>query len=73
MSNQTAYQFLTDNHLQWGRKDSNHIFVWTSGYKTHFEDGHYGVEKILMESGFRMISEEFDRICGKTIAIYWHK
>jgi hypothetical protein len=72
MTNQEAYQYLIDINVQWSRKDKNTIYVCTSGYKTHGPNSHYGIEEVLMKAGMRMISEEFDSLCGKTTAYYKH-
>lgn len=73
MNHPRAYDLLDQLHILWGRKDSSHIFVWTSGYKTHFPNGHYGIETHLMPLGFRMIDESWHPDNGQTQAIYRHK
>lgn len=73
VNNQAAYQWLIDNHVHWDRKDDNHIVVWTSGYKTCADDGHYGIELVLRTYGMWMRSESFDKMSGKTMAVYKHK
>lgn len=63
-----AYDYLTANHLQWGRQDATHIYVWELGYCVRTE-----TEEVLMALGFHKLSEEFDRVCGKTMSVYKHK
>ena len=70
MTNQEAYKELSDKHVHWDRKDSNHIIVWTNGYKT--QDCH-NIEKFLMQAGMFIVRQEFDKICGKTYSVYKHK
>ena len=69
MTRLKAYNELTAKHVHWGRKDAEHIYIWTQGYKCH---DHVVIEKYLMQAGFRMVAEDFDSICGKTRAIYKH-
>lgn len=70
MTTMQACEALTTNHVHWDRKDTNHIVVWTSGYKTA---NHTSIETFLMQAGMRMVSEDYDTVCGKTRAIYKHK
>lgn len=69
MTNQEAYKQLTDRHVHWDRKDSNHIIVWTSGYKTA---DHRNIAKFLLQAKMVLVNEEFDNICGKTKGIFKH-
>lgn len=70
MDNKQAYDALDSSGLQWDRKDSTHILVWTTGYIT--QDAH-NVERFLMQAGMRCISHDFDSHCGKTRSIFKHK
>lgn len=70
MTNQEAYKYLSDLNLQWARKDSKTIYVWTPGYIC--QDIH-DIEKTLMQAGMRAISQKFDRICGQTVTYFKHK
>lgn len=70
LTNKQAYDALINSGLQWGRHDANHIYVWTQGYKCA---EHYEVEKLLSRAGMRMLTEEFDKYCGQTRAVYRHK
>lgn len=70
MTNKEAYEKLDESKLQWGRKDKNTIYVWTSGY--HTNDMHQ-IEKVLMQAKMCMISAEFDKMCGKTVSYFKHK
>lgn len=70
MTNQQAYQKLTDKNVHWDRKDSGHIIVWTSGYKT--QDCH-NIESFLMQAGMYIVKQDFDQMSGKTYSIYKHK
>lgn len=69
LTNQQAYQQLSDNYVHWDRKDANHIIVWTSGYET--ADCH-DIEEFLMRAGMRCCERKFDRMCGKTYSVYRH-
>ena len=69
-SDKELYKFLEDHHVFWGRDKDGNIFINTSGYKTHFDLGHYGLEKIMREHGYYMFDEEFDRISGTTMGRY---
>lgn len=70
MTNKQAYQALSNANVHWDRKDNNHIVVWTSGYKT--QDA-YNIEKFLNQAGMQCLEMRFDKICGKTQAVYKHK
>jgi len=71
MKNQEAYNWLTEINAHWGRQDSNHIYVWVSGYK--HADCYEVYAKALNKAGMRLISENFDKICGKTKLMFRHK
>lgn len=70
MNNREAYQALTEARVHWDRKDGNHIIVWTSGYLT--AECHE-IERFLMQAKMRAVSQEFDKVCGKTVTTYKHK
>lgn len=70
MTNQDAYTWLSTNNCHWDRKSSNEIIVWTSGYKCA---EHYEIAEVLACAKMRMISEDFDKYCGKTKAVYKHQ
>jgi hypothetical protein len=72
MTNQDVYTLLDKLNRPWGRKDATHIYVWTSGYKTCHDDGHYGIEAAILPAGFRMIEETFCKENGQTKAVYRH-
>lgn len=65
-----AYEWLTKNNVHWDRKDSSHIVVWTSGYKTMLCQT---IERSLMTAGMRCVVREFDKHCGKTYSVYKHQ
>ena len=69
LTNQQAYQQLSDKHVHWDRKDSNHIIVWTSGYQT--ADCHR-IEEFLIKAGMWCCERKFDSMCGKTYSVYQH-
>lgn len=69
-TDEDLYQWLEDHRIMWGRKSDGTIWVRTHGYKTHGDDGHYGVEKIMMQAGYWMADEEFDRMVGQTVGLY---
>ena len=64
------YEFLEKHHVFWDRDKDGNIWVMTSGYKTHHDLGHYGIEKVMMKYGYYMADEEFDRLSGQTKATY---
>lgn len=66
---QQAYQALNDRHAFWDRKDKNHIWVATSGYKTAEAQE---IEKMLMKAGMMAMKQKFDRMSGKTMTTYRH-
>lgn len=65
MTEKEAYDYLDSNNLQWGRQDAEHIYVWEPGYKCYSD-----TEAVLMEAGFRLMRQEFDKMCGKTMNLY---
>ena len=70
LTNKQAYQALTAANVHWDRKDAKHIVVFTSGYKCA---NCHNIEKYLMQAGMRIVSQEFDRMSGKTFSVYKHK
>lgn len=70
MTNTQAYEALTKANAPWTRKDATHIVVYTSGYVT--QEAH-DIEKFLMQAGMRLVSQEFDKVCGKTFNVFKHK
>jgi hypothetical protein len=70
LTNQQAYDALIESHVHWDRKDSQHIIIWTSGYKTA---DCMKIETFLMQAGMRCVKQEFDKHCGKTFSIFKHK
>lgn len=70
MTNEEAYNQLNANNVHWNRKDKNHILVWVSGYM-HMDC--YEIEKFLLQAGMRLMKQEFDPICGKTVNVFKHK
>ena len=68
--NSELLDFLEKHHVFWGRDKNGDIWVMTSGYKTHHDLGHYGIEKVMMKHGYYMADEEFDQMSGQTKATY---
>jgi hypothetical protein len=70
MTRQETYEFLSNNHYHWDRQDNNHIYVWTSGYKTM---DHYDIINILQKAGFHCVEQKWEDLCVKTKAVFRHK
>lgn len=60
---QEFYDQLIKDNVFWGRNPDNSIYIYTDGYKTQ---EHYDLAEYANSMGFAYVSEEFDRICGKT-------
>jgi len=52
------------NH--WNRVSNNTLVLWFSGYKPMEI---YECEAALMKFGAHLVSEEFDKLCGKTAVV----
>ncbi len=69
MINDDIYQILVNKNTHWDRKDSKHIYIWTSGYKTM---ECYEYEKLLNKAKMVCVKRRFDTLCGKTFSLYKH-
>lgn len=70
MNIQNAFRALTRENIHWDRIDKAHIVVWTSGYNTVDAQA---IEKYLMQFKVYLVGQEFDKVCGKTRTVYYHK
>jgi hypothetical protein len=64
---QHAYEELIRNHVHWGRKNKNHIIIYTVGYLT--QNAH-DIENFLLKQGFQSVDQYFDKMSGNTITIF---
>ena len=70
MTNQQAYEALSNSNVHWDRQDASHIVIWTSGYIT--ADA-MNIERFLRQAGMVAMSQDYDSVCGKTKTLYKHK